>query len=122
MATHTELIVDDPHKKRTIHIKGNRNTKGVTLNGVPLSILESQKILNLAWSFHWGGSLSPGVYQLALAILCACTTPDAAIALHVSFAREFLCTVDLDIEVDIDAWLHQRNIRDCGCAAHRAAV
>jgi hypothetical protein len=90
-------------------IKGNWETREVTIDGHRLDPRPSQKVWNHSPDgFNWGYHGS-GPAQLALAILLRSTKQDVAVQLHQAFKREFVSRLpqsDFEVDFDVESWIN----------------
>ena len=100
-------------------IEGDFASRGISVNGKPLSPRASQAVWNHSPDgFNWGYGGS-GPAQLALAILLeAGLRREEAVRLHQDFKWDFVArwpSTDLRVEVDLQRWLDQKCLaRDPG--------
>lgn len=91
-----------------MHIKGDYNSRVVTLDGKMLSPVVSQKIFNHSPDgFNWGYGGS-GPSQLALGILNHQYGKDIALKYYQQFKWDFIIDwkYNFDVDIDIDEWLN----------------
>ena len=91
-----------------MHIKGDYNSRVVTLDGKMLSPVASQKISNHSPDgFNWGYGGS-GPSQLALGILNHKYGKDIALKYYQQFKWDFIVDweYNFDVDIDIDEWLN----------------
>jgi len=84
-------------------IKGNAETREVTIDDIPLSPKESQEVLNHSpdgFSWGYGGS---GPAQLALALLMEITDDKQANGYHLEFKWDIIAPLDMTSDFTMNA-------------------
>ena len=89
-------------------IKGNWETREVTLDDRRLDPRPSQKVYNHSPDgFNWGYPGS-GPSQLALAIMLQAAKLDLAMQLYHQFKRDFVAVFpqsDFEVDIDVEGWI-----------------
>lgn len=94
-----------------MRITGKIDTNEVWVDGKPLYIERSRRLMNHSFDFSWGYGGS-GPAQLALALLLHVTNDQAvSMELYQEFKWDVVCNwpqADIDMNVDIKGWVTQR--------------